>query len=317
MFKALLLQSLYGLSDAELEDALNDRLSFRRFVGLGLEEAAPDHTTICRLRNRLVEAGLLDRLFGELERQLDKAGLILRRGTMLDATLIETAAASRPPRDHAGLDPDAGFAKRSGKPGSTYGYKAHVGVDDGFGIIRRVITTPANVNDTTPADELICGDEAAVYADAAYHTHGRERALRARGVKARLMRRPNKHHPVLPPRLKQLNRLIVEASRGGGDHLRHLEAAHGPGRHPLPRPGQGCRPGAARRHGLQPAPLGHRGGGLTSAPKYVAKPRPRRPGDPARTSRSGPGEPPTNTARPPRSRRSPAGKTASPSPRRS
>src|SRR3954469_12706171 len=61
MFKALLLQSLYGLSDAELEEALGDRLSFRRFVGLGLEDDIPDHTTLCRFRNGLVEAGLLEK----------------------------------------------------------------------------------------------------------------------------------------------------------------------------------------------------------------------------------------------------------------
>ena len=72
-----------------------------------------------------------------------------------------------------------------------------------------MITTPANVNDTTPADALIRGDEKAVLADAAYHTHAREQALKARGVKARLMRRPNKHHPKLPPRLQRLNRLIA------------------------------------------------------------------------------------------------------------
>ena len=208
MFKALLLQSLYGLSDAELEETLNDRLSFRRFVGLALEDPTPDHTTLCRFRLRLIDEGLLEKLFGELDRQLEQAGVILKRGTMLDATLIETGAAS-PPRDgEAAVDPDAGFHKRSGKPGSAYGYKAHVGVDEGSQLIRSVITTPANVNDTTPADDLIRGDEAAVWGDAAYHTHARQATLKARGVKARLMRRPNKHHPKLPPRLALYNRLI-------------------------------------------------------------------------------------------------------------
>jgi IS5 family transposase len=209
MFKALLLQSLYGLSDAELEAALLDRLSFRRFVGLSLEDEVPDHTTLCRFRNRLIEAGLLEKLFAELDRQLDKAGVILKRGTMLDATLIETGAASPPKGQAEPTDPDAAFAKRSGKPGFTYGYKAHVGVDEGSGIIRSVITTPANINDTTPADALIRGDERVVWGDAAYHTHARERALKAGGVKPRLMRRPNKHHPKLPPRLARYNRLIA------------------------------------------------------------------------------------------------------------
>lgn len=211
MFKALLLQSLYGLSDSELEDALVDRLSFRRFVGLGLAEQVPDHTTLCRFRNRLNEAGLLEKLFGELDKQLDNAGLILRRGTMLDATVIETASA-RPsfgPPDAKPSDPDAGFTRRQGKSGSSYGYKAHVGVDEGSGLIRTILTTPANINDTVPADLLICGDERSVMADAAYHTHAREHALKERGIKARLMRRPNKHHPDLPPRLKRLNQLIA------------------------------------------------------------------------------------------------------------
>ena len=208
MFKALLLQSLYGLSDAELEEALADRLSFRRFLGLSLSDGVPDHTTLCRFRNLVIADGRLERLFDELERQLDKAGVILKRGTMLDATLIE-AAAGRPPREGESSDPDARFVKRQGKAGAQFGYKAHVGVDEGSGMIRAVITTPANVNDTTPADALIRGDEAAVWGDAAYHTHAREGALKARGVKARLMRRPNKHHPVLPPRLKRLNALIA------------------------------------------------------------------------------------------------------------
>ena len=207
LFKALLLQALYGLSERELEEALNDRLSFRRFAGLSLEEAVPDHTVLNRFRNRLIAEGLLEKLFGELDRQLDKAGMILKRGTMLDATLIE-AAASRPSDGRPSRDADAQFAKRQGKAGSVFGYKAHVGVDEGWGLIRRAIATPANVNETDVADELILGDEKAVWGDAAYHTHAREAALKARGVKARLARRANKHHPQLPPRLKRYNRLI-------------------------------------------------------------------------------------------------------------
>lgn len=208
MFKAVLLQSLYGLSDAETEEALADRLSFRRFVGLVLTDRVPDHSTICRFRNLIVEHGLLDRLFAELDRQLDQAGLILRRGTMLDATVIETMAA-RPGDGRPSSDPDARFTRRAGRQGSSFGYKAHVGVDEGSGIIRAVVTTPANVNDTVPADALIRGDEQAVLADAAYHSHAREAALKARGIKPRLMRRPNRHHPLLPPRLRRYNRLIA------------------------------------------------------------------------------------------------------------
>jgi len=208
MLRVVLLQSLYGLSDAQTEEALGDRLSFRRFAGLSLEDAAPDHTTICRFRNLLVDQGLLDKLFDELNSQLDRAGLILRRGTMLDATVIETSAA-RPTDTKPSSDPDAHFTRRQGKAGSSFGYKAHVGVDEGSGLIRRVITTPANINDTSVADGLVCGDERVVLADAAYHTHAREHSLRARGIKPRLMRRPNRHRPKLPPRLICYNKLVA------------------------------------------------------------------------------------------------------------
>lgn len=209
LFKALLLQAWYGLSDAELEFRLGDSLAFGRFAGLSLEDEVPDHTTLCRFRNRLVRERLLERLFAELDGQLESAGVILKQGTMLDATLIESQAAGRRGPGDIKVDPDAAYARRSGKPGSTYGYKAHVGVDQGSGLIRSILTTPANVNDTTPADALFRGDEKAVLGDAAYHTHARQAALKARGIKPRLMRRPNKHHPQLPPRLARLNRLIA------------------------------------------------------------------------------------------------------------
>ena len=204
-----MLQAWYGLADAELEYRLGDSLAFGRFVGLSLEDEVPDHTTLCRFRNRLIAGRLLDKLFAELDGQLETAGVVLKSGTLLDATLIETCTPP-PPKDRStpAKDPDAAFAKRSGKPGYTYGYKAHVGVDQGSGVVRSVITTPANVNDTVVADALVRGDEKAVLADAAYHTHARERALKARGIKARLMRRPNKHHPKLPGRLQRFNRLI-------------------------------------------------------------------------------------------------------------
>jgi IS5 family transposase len=209
LFKALLLQAWYGLSDSELEFRLGDSLSFGRFVGLSLDDDVPDHTTLCRFRNRLVAARLMETLFDELDRQLEQAGLVLKQGTMLDATLI-AAAGARPPRgrEQEATDPDAAFVRHQGKSGSTYGYKAHVGVDQGSGLIRSVITTPANVNDTTPADDLIRGDERAVYADKAYDTYARRARLRQAGVKPRLMRRPNQYH-ALTPRQQRFNDLIA------------------------------------------------------------------------------------------------------------
>jgi len=209
MFKALLLAQWYGLSDEGLEEALNDRLSFRRFVGLGLDGDTPDHSTLCRFRNDLASAGLAEKLFAEMNRQLERLGLMLKRGTLIDATLVE--AARRPPAfdsEEDGSDPDAAFGKRSRRGGSSYGFKAHVAVDEGSILIRDAILTPGNVNDTVVADALIQGDERAVYADAAYDTHARRALLKASGIRDGIMHRPNKHHPELLPWQKQRNRAI-------------------------------------------------------------------------------------------------------------
>ena len=213
MLKALLLQQMYVLSDADLEEAINDRVSFRRFVGLSLEEAAPDHTTLCRFRNRLAEAGLSERLFAEFSRQLDRRGLILRQGTMIDASLVETphrpgskGGAKEGGRDP--VDPDAAITARKGKPGVHYGYKLHIGVDQHSRLIRTAVLTPANVNDTVPADRLVCGDERAVYADKAYAKKERRRQLWQRGIKPRILHKSWGGGPPLSVWQQRHNRLI-------------------------------------------------------------------------------------------------------------
>lgn len=213
MFKALLLQQWYTLSDAELEEALNDRVSFRRFLGLALESDAPDHTTLCRFRGRLGAAGLLEKLFGEFDRQLEARGLMLKEGTMLDATLIE-AATPRPHGDNneeaqeAARDPDARFGKGS-DDGWTYGYKAHVGVDCKSRLIRSAIVTPANVNDSAVADDLIRFDERAVYADKAYAKRERRDMLKAHGIQDGIMHKSWGGGPKLKAWQINLNKAIA------------------------------------------------------------------------------------------------------------
>lgn len=207
MVKALLLQQWYGLSDPGLEEALGDRLSFRRFVGLALDEPTPDHSTISRLRKQLAERGLAERLFAAVGRQLEALGLMVKQGTLIDASLV--AAQVKPPRPGAGLgsktDPDARWSRDA--TGKHFGYKAHIGVDQGSRLIRRARLTPGNVNETVVADELISGDERAVYADKAYDTRVRRDRLRAAGVKDRIMHRPHKSR-TLSPRQRWRNRLI-------------------------------------------------------------------------------------------------------------
>ena len=102
MVKALYLASLYDLSDPQLEEALLDRVSFRLFCGFSLEEATPAETTLCRFRNDCAASGVLVAAFEEVNRQLDAKGLIVRKGTLMDATIV--AAASRRPPAEAGRE---------------------------------------------------------------------------------------------------------------------------------------------------------------------------------------------------------------------
>jgi transposase, IS5 family len=217
MFKALLLAQWHQLSDPALEDALADRISFRAFCQFALDAMTPDETTLCRFRNALAEAGLAEALMAELDRQLAGRGFLVKEGTMIDATLVQ-AQAARPRDDRVNaaslpgesaeprVDADAAFTKRESK--TFYGYKAHVAVDRGSGLIRRARLTPANVHDSQVADVLVIGDERAVYADKAYASHARRAALKARGIKDRIMHRPDKHHPELPRWQGRRNALI-------------------------------------------------------------------------------------------------------------
>ena len=209
MLKALYLQALYDLSDPGLEEALLDRLSFRRFCGFALDGSTPDETTICRFRG---DAGAaLEAAFEEINRQLDAAGLIVRKGTLMDATLV--ASASRPPGRSAGAgashpkEPDADWTKQNGK--AFFGYKAHIGVDQGSGLIRRVALTSAKTYESEVADQLICGDEAAVYGDRAYEHKGRRARLKAAGIKDRIMHRRHKYIARLPYWQQRRNALIA------------------------------------------------------------------------------------------------------------
>lgn len=207
MFRALLLAQWYELSDRDLEDALCDRLSFRRFVGLRMEDSTPDHTTLCRFRERLNEAGLTVKLLTLVNSQIEAKGLFVKRGTLIDATVVETAAARPDPAEQPQerVDPDAAFLKREGKPGTSYGYKGHVAVDEGSLLVRTAKLTPANVAETVVADELIIAnsDGGTIYADKAYDTHARRDLLTRLGLKDGIMHRPNKHHPLTAPQRRR------------------------------------------------------------------------------------------------------------------
>ena len=211
MVKVLLLQHWYNASDPEIEAALWDRLSFRRFVGLGLQDPVPDHSTISRFRTALADRGLGECLFAEVTRQLDAAGWLVKAGTLLDATLV-AAQARRPSMDEgpgagSATDPEASWTRKGGR--AHFGYKAHLGVDAESGLIRRAVLTPAHVNESEVADTLISGDERAVYADKAYESKARRARLRAQGINDRIMHRSHKHQRGLPYWQQRRNALIA------------------------------------------------------------------------------------------------------------
>lgn len=200
MIRALYLQMLYGLSDPALEEALTDRLSFRRFCGFSLNDPTPDTTTIWRFRTAASAEGVLAACFAEVVRQLDAQGLILRQGSLIDATLVQAASRKPPIKAGAGArhprEPGASWTRKNGR--SHFGYRLHVGTDQAHNLIRTVAFTPAHVGESSVADALISGDEAAVYADKGYESKARRAALKARGAKDRICHRSHKNQAGLP-----------------------------------------------------------------------------------------------------------------------
>jgi len=168
MVRILLRKQWYGLSDPGVEEAVDDRLSFRKFVGLPLDMQCPDHSTIWRFRQALAKQGLDVALFEEINRQLDALGLIVRSGTLIDASIIK-AAVKPPPFEKGPInprDPDASWTKKNGE--SHFGYKAHVAVDEESNLIRDAELSSADLHDSQMVYEMIQGDEKAVYADKGY-----------------------------------------------------------------------------------------------------------------------------------------------------
>lgn len=198
MLKALLLAQWHDLSDPGLEDALADRLSFRRFCGFPLGEETPDETSFVRFRARLRALGLYEKLFAEVNRQLEAKGAMVKTGTLVDATIIEARA--KPPRFKEGevsaVDPDAGFTKKHGR--TYFGYKLHVGVDAGSDLIRAVETSSADLHDGEAFGALVIGDEGKVYGDKAYGSQKNRDFLSRMGIADALMYKAVRNKPLKP-----------------------------------------------------------------------------------------------------------------------
>jgi IS5 family transposase len=209
VFKMLLLQHCYNLSDPQCEELVKDRLSWRKFVGLSFEETVPDETTLVRFRQRLLDHGLQDKLLALINAQLEKKNLILKRVTLVDATLV--AAARRvPPKDSKG-DDDADFTVKRGQP--HYGYKAHVAVDENHTIIRSADLSAASVHDSKRFEAVVRGDEKMVVADKAYWSAERSGWLARRGIENGILRKAFRGQPLGEPG-ERINRFLSSVRCG-------------------------------------------------------------------------------------------------------
>jgi IS5 family transposase len=223
MFKVLVLQTLYNLADEQVEYQIRDRLSFMRFLGLGLEDAVPDATTVWLFREALSKANLVKALFERFDGHLNARGYIARGGQIVDATIVsaprqhnsreenEAIKAGRTPEGweekpakNAQKDKDARWTKKNDR--SFYGYKNHISIDRKHKLIRRYAETDASVHDSQKLDEVLdkANTSNEVWADSAYRSVETEARLKAKGYKSRIHRRGARNHP-LPKRQQAAN----------------------------------------------------------------------------------------------------------------
>lgn len=207
LFKMLLIQRWYNLSDPGLEEAVNDRISFLRFTGFSLENGVPDETTICRFRNELAERSLFERLLNKINEQLQSKQLLVRRGTIVDAGLISSSRRPRKiidvmPEDRKEGETDttsaskltysddieASWVRKGNQP--HYGYKMHMATDPS-GFVLGGHVTPANMSDTGEfiriLSSLALPSNASVLADKGYASRKNRDYLQGKGYRDGIM----------------------------------------------------------------------------------------------------------------------------------
>lgn len=234
MFKILLLQQWFNLSDYEAEEQLIVRLDFMKFVGLSMDSEVPDHSTISRFRNKLLELNLYDKFLLEINKQLEKLGLLVKKGAVVDATVVESSRRPRKVIDTESIpedrkeesnekvedsnnncqvsyssDEEAKWLKK-GK-NYYYGYKAHISVDSEHGFILGGHATPANVSDTVEFESLVeessLDSGSIVFADKGYASKSNREYLDCNDYIDGIMIK-NKKHQRITELDKKINKLI-------------------------------------------------------------------------------------------------------------
>ncbi len=215
LFKMLVLQQLFNLSDEELEFQVNDRRSFEEFVGLGVMNTIPDATTIAFFSERLRKAGVVDELFERFEEHLRTQGLEARGGQIIDATLVPVPKQRNSREQNKTIkdgaipekwldkpnrlrqkDTDARWVKKNGI--SHYGYKNSICIDATHGFIRRYVITPANIHDSQMLTQVLDPEnrDDFVWADSGYAGAQFEDLLGMAGFESRIHEKGSRCHPL-------------------------------------------------------------------------------------------------------------------------
>ena len=210
-----MLCALYNLSDDQVEYQIRDRLSFMRFLGLGLEGKVPDAKTVWLYRDQLARAGLIEALFEDFDGYLEKQGYLAMGGQIIDASIVAVPKQRNSRDENAKIkegqtpedwesqpakrrqkDTDARWTKKHGK--SHYGYKNHINVDRRHKLVRRYKVTDAAVHDSQVVEDILDPNNTAsdVWADSAYRSASIEAALEEKGLKSRVHRKGRRNKPL-------------------------------------------------------------------------------------------------------------------------
>ncbi|MBI3918499.1 MAG: IS5 family transposase [Betaproteobacteria bacterium] len=193
MFRVYCLQQWYNLSDPGAEEALYDSITMRRFAGVVTDaDVIPDETTILNFRRLLERHQLTEQLLAEINALLSERGLLVGKGTIVDATIINAPSSTK--NADKKRDPEM-HQTRKGKQWY-FGMKVHTGVDDGFGLVHTVQGTAANVADVNVLGELMHGGEERLHGDSAYHSRELKAQAEANGVAFEVNERGTRSQPL-------------------------------------------------------------------------------------------------------------------------
>jgi IS5 family transposase len=241
LFRMCLLQSWYGLSDYEVEDRLNDSISFSYFCGMNIDEVAPDHSTLSRFRTALTKTKTFEKLFSIINAQLEAHNIIVKKGIIVDASVIDTPLRPKGKTNHKvtedrseeeikvkkqyadSVDTDGTWLKKRGK--YHFGFKKHH-VTDNEGLVIGVLTTTASKNEIANLEDVLetvnidLPKDIPLKADKGYQSKKNAGLLKKRNLKNHILRKAYKNKP-LTRWERKFNKLIgktrfkVERTFGG------------------------------------------------------------------------------------------------------